>query len=125
MKYYMGIGPSYERQVKVMKALQRLDDRTFIRHYLCKNHMLSANQLAAASVLQFAAYSSSFNYLNKGIVEHVQGYYLSEHDMLVAATALGFKVRDRSVSISKSWINALEAVQRLGCVIEFPPAQEQ
>lgn len=113
-----------DKQIAELKALRRLSLCTFTRHSL-RTGQYSEGVLLAASVLQFAPGSTSFNWLNKHTIERILGQYVSESDMLDAARALGFRVRNREIQTSRAFINALDGLSQLEATVEFPAAEQE
>lgn len=113
-----------DKQIVELKALRRLSLCTFIRHSL-RPGQYSEGVLLAASVLQFAPESKSFNWLNKHTIERILGQYVSESDMFDAARALGFRVRNREIQTSRAYINALDGLSQLEATVEFPAAEQE
>lgn len=113
-----------DKQIVELKALRRLSLCTFMRNSLSPGQY-SEGVLLAASVLQFAPGSTSLNWLNKNTIERILGQYVSESDMLDAARALGFRVRNREIQTSRAFINALIGLAELEAKVEFPAAEQE
>ena len=124
MKFDLRMILDIEKEIAGLKAVRRLSLCVFQKHQLAPGDY-SAEVILAASVLQFAPGSSSFNWLNKHTLERILGEYVSESSMLEAAQALGFRVRHRQIQTSKAFINALGALADSGCVIDFPVPEQQ
>lgn len=124
MKFDLQQFSTIQQQITELKALRRLSLSTFTRHSL-RPGQYSEGVLVAASVLQFAPGSTSFNWLNKHMIERILGQYVSESDMLDAARALGFRVRNREIQTSRGFINALIGLAELEAKVEFPAAEQE
>lgn len=124
MKFNLCQLQTIDKQISELKALRRLSLCAFMRHTL-RPGKYSEGVLLAASVLQFAPGSASFNWLNKHTIERVLGQYVSESDMLDAARALGFRVRNREIQTSRAFINALAGLSQLETTVEFPDAEQE
>lgn len=124
MKFDLHRLQDIDKQISELKALRRLSLCAFMRSSL-KPGYYSEGVLLAASVLQFAPGSTSFNWLNKHTIERILGQYVSESDMLDAALALGLRVRNREIQTSSAFVNALIGLSQLETTVEFPAAEQE
>lgn len=114
-----------DRQIDILKGLKRLTETTYTRRCLKPGHGLTADQLCAASLLQYAPHSTSFNYLSKSTIEHIMGQYVSQADVTAAAEALGIRIRNGCFDTSRAFIRALDNLMTQGIVVSFDPAKEK
>lgn len=124
MKFVLGGGALIDKRITELKALRKLVSCTFQQHRMTPGSYSNGVRIAA-SVLQFAPGSTTFNWLNKHTIEKILGQYVSESDMLDAAKALGIKVRAREIQTSRAFINALIGLSQLGVTVEFPAAEQE